>query len=155
MGFTSDLCTHCSQNSPDTYIHATWHCTPIKHFWEEVTESLSRVRGCRIPLSSSICLLGDLSTFSLDKTCNKLLLVALTIPSGSVVGGVAEGWGTHNSTTATKKKGVVRCFAVVRFSPPWSESCPLHQAQNTGHKHYKLELSRGKKTNKKKLLGLK
>jgi hypothetical protein len=35
MGLASEVCTHCNHNSTDTYIHATLHCTPIKHFWEE------------------------------------------------------------------------------------------------------------------------
>lgn len=30
MGFTSETCSHCIQNKPDTYVHAIWHCTPIK-----------------------------------------------------------------------------------------------------------------------------
>lgn len=51
MGFTSDTCTNCSQNKPDTYIHAIWHCTPIQRFWTDVTTSLSALMGCHIPLS--------------------------------------------------------------------------------------------------------
>jgi len=80
MGFTSEVCTHCNQNSTDTYVHATWHCTPNKHFWEEVTQSLSTIVGFNIPLSPFLCLLGDLTIIT-DKTRNsKILLIALPSP---------------------------------------------------------------------------
>lgn len=33
MGFNgSDRCTHCSQNTADTDLHNTWHCSSIRHF---------------------------------------------------------------------------------------------------------------------------
>ena len=51
MGFSSEIFSHCTQNSLDSCVHATWHCTPIKHFWKEITESLSLFLGCHIPLS--------------------------------------------------------------------------------------------------------
>ena len=49
MGFSSEICPYCSQNTPDTYVHAMWNCTPMKHFWKKVTESLSGFLGCFIP----------------------------------------------------------------------------------------------------------
>ena len=79
MGFTSETCSYCTQNTTDTYNHVTWNCTPIKLFWKEVTETLSCFLGCLIPLSPKLCLLGDLSELSLDGTKNKFLLIALTI----------------------------------------------------------------------------
>ena len=34
MGFTtSDQCTYCTQHTTDNYMHAFWHCTPIRQFW--------------------------------------------------------------------------------------------------------------------------
>jgi len=91
MGFTSEVCTDCNHNSTDTYIHATWHCTPIKHFWEEVTQSLSTIVSCHITLSPSLCLLGDLTIIT-DKTINsKMLLIALTIAKKTIL----MNWKTH------------------------------------------------------------
>ena len=76
MGFTSETCAQCTQNCPDTYIHATCHCTPIKLFWKEVIGSLSDFMDCRIPLSPSLCLLGDTTTLTIDKTNHRLLLTS-------------------------------------------------------------------------------
>ncbi|MBN3294582.1 LORF2 protein, partial [Polypterus senegalus] len=34
MGFVpSDTCTHCTDNIPDSYIHALWSCPPVQGFW--------------------------------------------------------------------------------------------------------------------------
>lgn len=82
MGYNeSDRCTHCSQNTADTYLHATWLCSPIRHFWLQVTDQLSHVLDCHIPLSPELCILGDLSALPLPlrSTTSSILFIALTI----------------------------------------------------------------------------
>ena len=81
----SDTCTHCSQNTPDTYLHATWNCTPVQQFWVDIISSLSNILGCPIPLSPSLCLLGDLSSFNHKMKINKPLLIALTIAKKTIL----------------------------------------------------------------------
>lgn len=94
MGLSSSgNCPHCSLNCTDTYIHAFWHCIPVYHFWRNITETLSLILGCHIPLSPSLCLLGDLSTLKLDETHNRSLLVALTIARKTIL----MNWKSRNS----------------------------------------------------------
>lgn len=92
MGSTSDICPHCTQNCRDTYIHALWHCTPIKQLWEKVTRFLSTFFGCPIPLSPSLCLLGDTSTINLNHINSKTLLVALAVAKKTIF----INWKTKN-----------------------------------------------------------
>lgn len=84
MGFSSETCSHCTQNNPDTYVHAFWNCTPIKTFWANVIESISISMGCHIPFSPLLCLLGDLSLIDLDNINSQLLLVALAIAKKTI-----------------------------------------------------------------------
>lgn len=80
MGLTgSNTCTHCTFNTTDHYFHAIWVCPPVQQFWKEITTKLSLFFGCSIPLSPSLCILGDLGI--LDKSQKQIttpLLVALT-----------------------------------------------------------------------------
>lgn len=85
MGYGTDTCTHCMQNTPDTYTHAVWLCTPIYRFWVKVTEALTTILGCHIPATPSLCILGDTSVTSLNTTNNKFLLVALTIAKKTIL----------------------------------------------------------------------
>lgn len=57
----SENCPHCTLHTSDTYFHATWYCTPIQHFWSQITDIISQMLDCPIPTSPSLCLLGDLS----------------------------------------------------------------------------------------------
>lgn len=81
----TNTCTNCTQSTPDTYIHALWFCSPVHLFWKQVTESLSALLNCCIPLSPSLCLLGDTSNITLHPTYIKLLLVALTIAKKTIL----------------------------------------------------------------------
>ncbi len=103
MGFTSETCSHCTQNTPDTYLHAMWHCTPVKEFWENVTESLSNHMGCHIPLSPSLCILGDTSIINSNDTDSKLLLVALTIAKKTIL----MNWKSRNTIHITSWKNLI------------------------------------------------
>lgn len=85
MGFGSDTCSHCMQNTPDTYTHAVWLCTPIYQFWVNVTDTLSTILGCHIPATPSLCILGDTSVTSSNTTDITFLLVALTIAQKTIL----------------------------------------------------------------------
>lgn len=37
----SEICTHCTPNTADNYIHNIWYCPPILHFCQRVTIQLS------------------------------------------------------------------------------------------------------------------
>ena len=91
MGLTgSDICTECTLNKPNDYFHALWLCPPIQHFWREVTTRLSQFLGCYVPLSPSICILGNLEILNTGPTQTTTrittpLLVALTIAKKTIL----------------------------------------------------------------------
>ena len=97
MGFYSDVCPHCTQNCPDTYIHALWHRTPIKPFWEMVTGLLSTFFGCCIPTSPSLCLLGDTTTINLNQFNNTTVLVELAVTKKTIL----MNWKSKNKIHIT------------------------------------------------------
>ena len=129
MGFTSETCCiHCTQNCPDTYIHATWHCTPIKHFWEKVTESLSHFLDCCIPVSPSLCLLGDLSSSTIDKTNHKHLLTALTIAKKTIL----MNWNSRNSISLAHWKNLLIEYISLEFiSSPHNNTADPQSSQSS------------------------
>lgn len=75
----TDICSQCILGSTDNYLHATWDCTPVNTFWISVTDSLSVILGCRIPLDPTLCLLGDTTQITLPNKYHKPLLTSLTI----------------------------------------------------------------------------
>jgi len=103
MGFSSETCSHCTQNTPDTYLHAIWYCTSVKKFWENVTDSLSDLMGCHIPLSPFLCILGDISIINLNSTNSQLLLVALTIAKKTIL----MNWKLKNTIHITTWKNLL------------------------------------------------
>lgn len=112
MGFTSEICSHCTQNCTDTYIHAIWHCTPIKHFWEDITQSLSVLLDCRIPLSPSLCLLGDLTALSNNTINSRILLTALTIAKKTIL----MNWKTRNKIHINHWKNLLTDYITMEYS---------------------------------------
>ena len=104
MGFTqSSTCTHCSQNTQDTYLHALWNCTPVQHFWAEITTLLTNILDCHIPLSPSLCLLGDLTIVNLNPEKSKSLLVALTIAKKTIL----MNWKSKHTITISHWKNLL------------------------------------------------
>ena len=80
MGFSdTDICSQCTLGSTDDYFHATWACQPVHSLWTAVTEKLSSSLGCRIPLSPSLCLLGDITQVVLQTKYRNPFLISLTI----------------------------------------------------------------------------
>ena len=124
MGFTSEICSHCTQNCPDTYLHATWLCAPINKFWKEITETLSRFLGSHIPLSPSLCLLGDLSTINLDQTNNRILLVALTIAKKTIL----MNWKSKNDIHLAHWKNLLIDYISLENTPPSLSNTTQHHA---------------------------
>ena len=97
MGFTdSDICSHCTLNTTDNYMHATWDCTPIQQFWRDITDNLSSLLGCHIPLSPTLCLLGD----TLNNISSRILSIALTIAKKTIL----MNWKTRNKINTTTLK---------------------------------------------------
>lgn len=119
MGFGSDLCSHCTQNNPDTYIHAVWQCTPVNRFWINVTESLSSIFGCHIPATPSLCILGDTTTINVSTLCNKTLLVALTIAKKTIL----MNWKSRKKIHITHWKNLLSDYiSIDNLSTPNSPS---------------------------------
>lgn len=75
----TDICLQCTTGSTDNYLHATWDCTPVHSFWALVTDKLSNILGCRVPLHPSLCLLGDTSQIHLPNKYHNPLLISLAI----------------------------------------------------------------------------
>ena len=82
---TSNTCTHCTKNTIDNYFHAFWHCTPVQQFWVQVTDHLSHILGCHIPLSPKLCLLGDMSTVQLNNHIKTTLYTALAVAKKTIL----------------------------------------------------------------------
>ena len=86
MGFTdSDLCTHCTLHTADNYVHALWQCPPVHQFWQEIITNLSLLLGCSLPLSPSLCLLGDSSEINTSNQNTTSILVALSIAKKTIL----------------------------------------------------------------------
>ncbi len=86
MGLVNmDICSHCTQNTPDNYMHATWDCTPVKQFWLEITNNLTHLLGCHIPLCPSLCLLGYTSNINLSNVSKRILYISLNIAKKTIL----------------------------------------------------------------------
>lgn len=83
----------CSQGVSDNYFHAVWACTPVYNFWTIVTQKLSDVLSCRIPLSPPLCLLGDLQIIHLQTKYKDSLLVSLAIAKKTIL----QNWKSKNT----------------------------------------------------------
>lgn len=81
MGLVNtDVCTQCTLGNTDDYLHATWSCPPVYGFWSTVTEKLSTILSYKIPLSPSLCLLGNLQVLdNLPTKYRNPVLISLTI----------------------------------------------------------------------------
>lgn len=75
----TDICSQCTSGSTDTYLHATWLCQPVHSLWTTLTNTLSSILDCRVPLSPALCLLGDTSETSIPSKYKTPVLVSLAI----------------------------------------------------------------------------
>lgn len=92
-----DTCSHCTLGCTDNYLHATWVCTPVHSFWSAVTDNLSAILSCRIPLSPSLCLLGDTTQTDLPIKYVRPLLISLTIAKKIIF----QNWKNKNACNIT------------------------------------------------------
>lgn len=76
MGLT-DTCSQCTMGVTDT--HALWECSLVQAFWNTVTQELTDILSCRIPLSPSICFLGYITPDNTPRRYRNSLLTSLTI----------------------------------------------------------------------------
>ncbi|XP_065112772.2 G-protein coupled receptor family C group 6 member A-like [Paramisgurnus dabryanus] len=53
----TDTCSQCTSGNTDTYLHATWFCQPVHSLWTTVTNTLSSILDCRVPLSPKLWLI--------------------------------------------------------------------------------------------------
>ena len=82
VGLTdTGTCSQCTLGSTDTYFHATWFYQPVHSLWTIITETLSTVLDCRVPLSPTLCLLRDTSDilFAPKNTIPVLLSLAIAM----------------------------------------------------------------------------
>lgn len=56
----SNICLDCSGNIAHSYIHAMWQCVPVQKFWQGLCEDLSTWLKYPVPVTPSLCVLGDL-----------------------------------------------------------------------------------------------
>lgn len=86
--------------------------------------------GYHIPMSPSLCLLGNTSVTNLNKSSNKLLLTALTIAKKTIL----INWKNRNDTNITHWKNLLIEHISLEYSPiptqnsavePLSVSAPL------------------------------
>ncbi len=89
----NDICTQCTEGCTEDYIHATWGCHPVHTFWMTVTEHLSTILDCRVPLSPALCLLGDTTQLALPHKYKTPLLISLTIAKKVIL----QNWKTKNA----------------------------------------------------------
>ena len=93
---SSKLCSHSTQNTTDNYIHATWYCTPVTHFWQEIINLLALCLNITVTLSPELCLLGDTSAINMTKETSTIP-AALTIAKKTIL----MNWKTKNTITVT------------------------------------------------------
>lgn len=113
MGFTSDICNNCTQNTIDTHTHAFWHCTPIFQFWKNITTALTTFFGCDIPMCPSLCILGNTSSINLDQHAKQILLVALTIAKKTIL----MNWKTRHKTNINLWKNLLLDYITLDNTP--------------------------------------
>ena len=103
MGFAdSDICPHSSLNTTDTYMHATWECTPVKQFWHNITDNLSLLMDFRILLLPSLCLLGDISNVNINIT-SRIMSIALIIAKKTIL----MNWKSRHTSNITIWKNLL------------------------------------------------
>lgn len=98
MGLTdTDTCTQCTTGVTDTHLHALWECTPVKSFWNTITQTLSNILSCRVPPTPSLCLLG-LIPHTVQPQHNASLLTSLTIAKRVIL----QNWKSKQSITLSQ-----------------------------------------------------
>lgn len=94
MGLThSNICSHCTDNTPDNYAHALWFCAPVQKFWLEVCEDLSTWLKCSIPACPTLCILGDLDNINVEINSAHMVLTVLCIAKKTIL----MNWKTKNN----------------------------------------------------------
>lgn len=88
----TDICSSCTLNTVDNYYHAMWLCPPVQTFWEGVTEKMSDLLGCNLPLSPSLCLLGDLTVINPAPNITRPILIAITTAKKTIL----RNWKTRH-----------------------------------------------------------
>lgn len=78
-------CTVCTMGLTDTYLHALWECSPVQAFWNTVTQNLSYILNCRVPLIPSLCLLGLTTDTSIPPRHKNSLLTSLAIAKKTIL----------------------------------------------------------------------
>ncbi|KAF7657710.1 hypothetical protein LDENG_00023230 [Lucifuga dentata] len=75
------LCWKCGTVT-GTFLHCVWECFLIRPFWAEVLEILSGWYGSKIPLTPSLCLLGDRSQMpNISKRAFSVIMVGVVTAS--------------------------------------------------------------------------
>ena len=100
----TDSCSQCTLDSTDNDLYATWVCQPVHSFWTAVTNTLSTIFGCRIPLSSSLCLLR--ANTKIPPKHKNPLLISLTIAKKIVF----QNWKSR------KKCHITHCIYIAPLS---------------------------------------
>uniref|UniRef100_A0A3B4A4Q2 Protein kinase domain-containing protein n=1 Tax=Periophthalmus magnuspinnatus TaxID=409849 RepID=A0A3B4A4Q2_9GOBI len=54
-------CDFCAGKTIGTFLHMVWECPEVKHFWENVSRTLSKIIGVTIPCTQRLILLNDSS----------------------------------------------------------------------------------------------
>ena len=86
MGLThSNICSHCTDNTPVDYSHALWFCAPVQKFWLEVCEDLSTWLKCSIPACPTLCILGDLDNINMEINSAHKVLTVLCIAKKTIL----------------------------------------------------------------------
>uniref|UniRef100_A0A3Q3FG90 SPRY-associated domain-containing protein n=1 Tax=Labrus bergylta TaxID=56723 RepID=A0A3Q3FG90_9LABR len=78
-------CSVCPPNTLDDYMHAIWHCPPIQQFWNQITTKLSLILNCRVPLSPSLCILGNTLSITLPNNQKNTILIGLTVAKKAIL----------------------------------------------------------------------
>ncbi len=91
----SDKCIHCSQLNHDTDMHAVWHCTPVRHFWVQVTDCLFSHTWLPHPFIPPVLHL-DLFVLKLHTKTSITLLTALTVAEKTIL----LNWKSKNTSTS-------------------------------------------------------
>lgn len=98
----TNLCTNCSGNHTETYIHAIWSCTPVQRLWK-LCENLSIWFNCDISASLKLCILGDTSELNLETERSHIVLTAFCITEKTIL----LKWKSKNDLCLTHYKNLL------------------------------------------------
>uniref|UniRef100_A0AAR2LWN9 Reverse transcriptase domain-containing protein n=1 Tax=Pygocentrus nattereri TaxID=42514 RepID=A0AAR2LWN9_PYGNA len=99
----TNICTNCTGNYIENYMHAIWSCMPVQRFWQTICEDLSTWFHCDIQASPKLCILGDISELNIETNISPIVLTALCIAKKTIL----MKWKSKNDLCITHYRNLL------------------------------------------------